>query len=83
MATYTATAKTFRNGCLIEVGQSIKAAGDPGEPFVLAATYKAADPQPTQVTQPSGFVVRGPDGELIPQGIATRLEGRSPGERSY
>lgn len=53
MPTYTATRQCFRDGLLIEVGQSIVAEADPGAPFVLASSYEAADPTPVAVAGPA------------------------------
>jgi hypothetical protein len=78
MPQYRATEETFRDGVLYRIGDVLIADADPGEPFVLAAAY--ADSGATTVepvaTDP-GFVVRGENGELVAQAVATRLLGRS------
>jgi len=84
MPQYRATEETFRGGVLYRVGDVLVAASDPGAPFVLASSF--SDEGATRVervaTDP-GFVVRGENGELVAQAVATRLLGRSLHERKY
>ncbi len=80
MATYRATERAFIGGRLIQIGDSLESATDPGFPFVPAHLYKVVEAQVVPVPTPGGFVVRGEDGKLVPAGKATRLVGRSPHE---
>lgn len=81
---YACIRQTFLGGRPVEVGTVIESASDPGDCFVLASSF--SDEGATRVervaTDP-GFVVRGENGELIPQAVATRLLGRSLHERKY
>lgn len=79
MPKYTATAKVFRDGGLLQIGDEIESPDDPGAPFVPSETYQPFAHRVENVPRQSGFILS--NGEMA--GTATRLSGVNPNEWRY